>query len=219
MRRRQTTRFRDARPFGSERGVALLLALMFLMFFLAVTSVLVMLTVTETMVAGAEQARHVVRGAAEVAIERALQEVAVAADWNVILAGSARSTFVDADVTPSVADWGVLDVSALTARVQREADASNRWGPDGPVWRLFGYGPFAALLGGAGTGPPVYTVMWVADDEGEGDGNPAVDTNQCLTMRAEAFGPFRSRQVLVATVRRHPGGGLEVVSWRSPDGG
>ncbi len=38
--------------------------------------------------AGAERARHAVRGAAEVALERALQELAIAADLNEILAGS-----------------------------------------------------------------------------------------------------------------------------------
>jgi hypothetical protein len=38
-----------------------------------------------------------------------------------------------------------------------------------------------------------------------------------VVVRAEAFGPFRSRQALVATVRRQ-GGSLELVSWREPAG-
>lgn len=210
----------------SDQGVALLLVLLSLLLFLAVTGVLVMLTSTETRIAGAEQARQMARGAAEVALERGLQELAEAADWSVILAGAARASFADPGAPPPVGEWGALDLVVLTNRVQRDADAANRWGADGPIWRVFGWGALATLLDtapGASPGtsallePPIYVVVWVADDEGEGDGNPAADTNQMVSVRADAFGPFRSRQALQATVRRR-GGGLELVSWRPLDG-
>ena len=105
------------------------------------------------------------------------------------------------------------------------------------MWRLFGYAPLDTLLdaagpgasGAAGTGTgtgsgsgsgadsTLYTVAWVADDPADGDGNPSADANGRVTVRVEAFGPFRSRQALIATVRRQ-GGSLELISWREPAG-
>jgi hypothetical protein len=204
-------------PRRSDAGIALLLVLISLALFLAVAAALVMMASTEIRMAGAERARHAVRGAAEVALERALQELAIAADLNEILAGSVRSGVAGADLAPGVAGWGALDLSALTYGLQRESDSANRWGADGQVWRLFGYASLDTLLDAAGSDDGFYTVAWVSDDPADGDGNPSVDANGRVVMRAEAFGPFRSRQALVATVRRHSGA-LEVISWREPAG-
>jgi hypothetical protein len=225
----------------SDAGIALLLVVMSLALFLAVAATLVLMASMEIRMAGAERARHAVRGAAEVALERALQELAIAADLNEILAGSVRSGVAGADLAPQVAGWGALDLPALTDGLQRESDAANQWGADGQVWRLFGYASLDTLLdaagagasgagsasgaggsggaaGGGGTaGGGFYTVAWVSDDPADGDGNPSADANGRVVVRAEAFGPFRSRQALVATIRRQ-GGSLELISWREPAG-
>jgi hypothetical protein len=194
--------------------------------FLAVAAALVLMASMEIRMAGAERARHAVRGAAEVALERALQELAIAADLNEILAGSVRSGVAGAGLSPEVGEWGALDLSALTNGLQRETGAANQWGADGQVWRLFGYAPLDVLLDAAGPGAsgggiapdggPFYTVAWVSDDPADGDGNPSADANGRVVVRAEAFGPFRSRQALVAAVRLQ-GGSLELVSWREPE--
>jgi hypothetical protein len=230
MRRRQRAQ--------SDAGIALLLVVISLALFLAVAATLVLMASMEIRMAGAERARHAVRGAAEVALERALQEMAIAADLNEILAGSVRSGVAGADLAPDVAGWGALDLPALTAGLQRASDASNQWGADGQVWRLFGYASLDTLLdaagsgasgassaggaagapeGGGAAGSAFYTVAWVSDDPADGDGNPSADGNGRVVVRAEAFGPFRSRQALIATVRRQ-GGSLEVISWREPAG-
>jgi Tfp pilus assembly protein PilX len=230
MRRRQRAQ--------SDAGIALLLVVISLALFLAVAATLVLMASMEIRMAGAERARHAVRGAAEVALERALQEMAIAADLNEILAGSVRSGVAGADLAPDVAGWGALDLPALTAGLQRASDASNQWGADGQVWRRFGYASLDTLLdaagsgasgassaggaagapeGGGAAGSAFYTVAWVSDDPADGDGNPSADGNGRVVVRAEAFGPFRSRQALVATVRRQ-GGSLEVISWREPAG-
>lgn len=222
-RHHMRTRRRGGCLRRSDAGVALLLVVISLALFLAVAAALVMMASTEIRMAGAERARHAVRGAAEVALERALQELAIAADLNEILAGSVRSGLAGAELAPSVAGWGALDLPALTDGLQRESDAANRWGADGQVWRLFGYASLDTLLDvagldAAGSGADAfYTVAWVSDDPADGDGNPSADANGRVVVRAEAFGPFRSRQALVATVRRH-GGALEVISWREPAG-
>jgi hypothetical protein len=216
----------------SDAGIALLLVVMSLALFLAVAATLVLMASMEIRMAGAERARHAVRGAAEAALERALQELAIAADLNEILAGSVRSGVAGADLAPQVAGWGALDLPTLTDGLQRESDAANQWGADGQVWRLFGYASLDTLLdaagpgasgaggaaGGGGTGGGgFYTVAWVSDDPADGDGNPSADANGRVVVRAEAFGPFRSRQALVATVRRQDGS-LELISWREPAG-
>jgi hypothetical protein len=231
---------RNVRRLQSDAGVALLLVLVSLALFLAVAAALALMASMEIRMAGAERARHAVRGAAEVALERALQEVAIAADLNEILAGSVRSGVAGTDLAPQVAGWGALDLPALTDSLQRETAAGNPWGADGQVWRLFGYGSLDTLLDAAGPGASgaggaggssgaggtgaggtaaaaFYTVAWVSDDPADGDGNPSADANGRVVVRAEAFGPFRSRQALVATVRRQ-GGSLELISWREPAG-
>lgn len=228
-------RRRDMRRRRSDAGIALLLVVISLALFLAVAATLVLMASMEIRMAGAERARHAVRGAAEVALERALQELAIAADLNEILAGSVRSGVAGADLAPDVAGWGALDLPALTGGLQRESDAANQWGADGQVWRLFGYASLDTLLDAAGPGTSgasgaggaaagagaaggaFYTVAWVSDDPADGDGNPSADANGRVVVRAEAFGPFRSRRALVATVRRE-GGSLELISWREPSG-
>jgi hypothetical protein len=216
------------RSRAAESGVAVLLVLVFLSLFLSVAAALVVTTTMETRMAGAEQARQVARGAAEVVLERALQELAIAADWNAILAGASASAFVDGMGSRQAADWGALDLVTLTDRLQQETDASNQWGSDAQTWRLFAHGPLDALLpsasggrlatgGGGHRETGFYVVAWVADDNGEGDGNPGADTNGRMAVRAEAFGPFRSRQAALATVRRH-GASLELLSWQVSGG-
>jgi hypothetical protein len=214
----------------SDAGIALLMVVVSLAFFLAVAAALVLMASMETRMAGAERARHMVRGAAEVALERALQELAIAADLNEILAGSLRSSVGGPNLSPEVGEWGALDLAALTDGLQRETAAANEWGVDGQVWRLFGCAPLDVLLdaagsgasggasgGGSATGGTLYTVAWVSDDPADGDANPSADANGRVMVRVEAFGPFRSRQALTATVRRQ-GGSLELISWREPSG-
>jgi hypothetical protein len=211
----------NERGLPPDAGIALLMVIVSLALFLAVTAALVLMTSMEARMAGAERARHAVRGAAEVALERALQELAIAADLNEILAGSVRSGVAGPNLSPEVGEWGVLDLAALTDSLQREAVAGNVWGADGQAWRLFGYAPLEVLLDAAGSGGApasmFYTVAWVADDPADGDGNPSADANGRVMVRVEAFGPFRSRQVLTAAVARRAGS-LELISWREPSG-
>jgi len=215
-----------------DQGIALFMALLVTLFLAAVSGGLLLLASTESRIAGAEELRSEADGVAEVMLERALQELLQTPDWSAVLAGAAVATFRDtASSPPWVASWGVLDLPALTLQVQRDADVANRWGRDGPRWELYAYGRADGLLGpsgagaggGAAGGDPgrgraarFYAIVWVADDPGEGDGDPAADRNDTVQVRADAFGPMRTRHTVLATVRRSSGA-LQVTSWREPE--
>jgi hypothetical protein len=193
---------------SGDAGVALVMALVVTLFVSAVGGALLLLASTETRIAGGEENRHEARGAAEVLLERVFQDLLLAPDWTAVLNGG---------VAGSVQDAVPLDLAALTLNVQREADDSNRWGPDGPQWRLYAFCPAERLFAGLGPRAPprasaFYVVAWVADDPGEGDGNPAADRNETVQVRADAFGPVRTHVSVRATVRRKSGT-LQVVAW------
>ncbi len=205
-----------------DQGIALFMALLVTLFLAAVSGGLLLLASTESRIAGAEELRSEADGVAEVMLERALQELLQAPDWSAVLAGAAVASFRDtASAPPWVAGWGALDLPALTLQVQRDADVSNRWGRDGPRWELYAYGRADGLFGPSGAGPGeratrFYAIAWVADDPGEGDGDPAADRNDTVQVRADAFGPMRTRHTVLATVRRSSGA-LQVTSWREPE--
>jgi len=198
----------------------LLMALLVTLFVSAIGGALVLLASTETRIAGGEELRHEARGLAEVLLERVFQDLLLAPDWSAVLAAGAGGSFQDSASPARVPSWGLLDLPALTLNVQREADDLNRWGPDGPRWRLYAFGPADRLWPAGAAGPAAgrasmfYVVAWVADDPGEGDGNPAVDRNEAVQVRAEAFGPLRTRWAVNATVRRKSGT-LQLVFWGS----
>jgi hypothetical protein len=201
----------------SERGAALLMALLVTLFLSAIGGALVLLASTETRIAGAEEWRHQARGLAEVLLERVFQDLVQAPDWSAVLGAGAGATFQDASSPARAASWDPLDLAALTLNVQRESDDLNRWGVDGPQWRLYAFGPADRLLGAlgladAGRARNFYVVAWVADDPGEGDGNPSADRNETIQVRADAFGPRRTRVGVLATVRRKSGT-LQLIAW------
>lgn len=209
---------REAWRPASERGIALVLVLMMLAVLSVVGGAVVLLAGVETRLMALERVRVVGRGLAEVAIERALQDLARAPDWSAVLSGDSRSSFSGGSETPEVAGWGVLDLRRQTIAIQ--AEVGTEWGTDAPQWRLYGHGPAADLLSGLGTPGALsqtgfYTAVWVADDEGDGDGRPSVDRNGVIVVRAEAFGPYGSRQGWLRTIKR-TGAGVEVISVRAP---
>jgi hypothetical protein len=61
-------------------------------------------------------------------------------------------------------------------------------------------------------------VVWVADDPSETDGDPAVDGNGVVCVRAEARGPAGSRRVVGLTLRRVTDAvgqvGIRTLAWR-----
>ena len=108
-------------------------------------------------------------------------------------AGRAR----DPSLTPA-APWGGarLDLRQLTVDVAAAADSQ---GGDPQLWRLYEYGSLPHLVPGAAAGP-FYLAVWVADDAADGDGDPSVDANGVLALRAAAFGQGDARALTAVSV-------------------
>ena len=102
--------------------------------------------------------------------------------------------FIDSTLTPRV-PWtaAALDLRALTVRLQSDSDASAPAGVEGPVWRLFEYGPLSGLVPESTGRNPYYLVVWVADAGG------------LVLARAVAYGPGEGRSITEVSVVRQSG--------------
>ena len=214
-----------SRGQDADRGAALLTVLGTMLLLSAVGLSLVMLSMSETLASGNVRRARAALYAAEAGLERVVPDLLAAEDWDAILEGRIRSGF--ADGAPSgvrVLDGGrTVDLervvnlancnraSSCSAAAMDAVTAERPWGRNNPRWRLFGYGPLAALSpeGGPAAGAGLYVVVLVADDPSENDDDPARDGSESsnpgagvLLLRAEAHGPESALRVVEATVAR-----------------
>jgi hypothetical protein len=129
------------------------------------------------------------------------------------------SEFDDGSAVARTPDGRALDLAALTAERQRESDQRDGpaiFGADSPQWRLFAHASLSALMAAPGLDLPLYLVVWVADDESDGDGDPTVDRNDRILVWAVAFGAGGARRSVEARVGRTGGGDLQLLSWVGP---
>ncbi len=199
---------------ADERGVALIIALMAMMLLTALGAAIVMVSNTETHIAGNYRNSQEALYAADAGVERVVQDLLLIPRWNDILAGTTQSGFVDGAMTSAKTLPGgghmtlCCGTNTATAQLQAETDTANLWGANNPQWKLFAWGPLADMLPNSQIDSPMYLAVWIADDPADGpdlntaDGNPVVDTNGTLTLHAEAIGPSGTRKVVEITVAR-----------------
>jgi hypothetical protein len=227
----------DISSLDRDDGIALVIVMMALTLLLAFGVALVVNISSETMIAANYRDAQECMYAAEAAIERALVDLRLAADWNLLLAGASRSNFVDgAPAGPRAWPGGPrIDLTTLTnlancARVSScsssdmdRITADRPWGVNNPRWQPYAYGRLMDLLPAGRIESRYYVVVFVGDDASENDGDPARDGQPgpnpgagIVTLRAEAFGLGGVRGRIDATVARAapPGTGLRVLSWR-----
>jgi hypothetical protein len=191
-----------------QSGVALIIALMAMMLLTALGAAVVMVSNTETHIAGNYRNSQEALYAADAAVERVVQDLLLIPRWNDILSGTAQSGFVDGSMTASkeLPSGGAMTLccgtNTATAQLQAETDTLNQWGANNPQWKLFAWGPLTDMLPNDQIDSPMYVAVWVADDPAETDGNPATDGNGTLTLHAEAVGPSGTRKVIEVTVAR-----------------
>ncbi len=183
-----------------ERGSAMLAALVVAALLAAVGAGILLMSNTERAIARNFLTAHVTRLAADAALERALVDLR-RLDATDLLSDSARSAFRDASFQP-VAPWGgSVDLTYLTAQLQRTSDGETPWSADAPIWQLLGSGPYARLVSTVGdVASQLYLVTWIGDDIADADGNPRVDSNDVVVIIAVALGPFGHRHTIRAAV-------------------
>jgi hypothetical protein len=180
----------------------------------AIAASLIVITTTETMIAASYRHGQEASYGAEAALERALHDLAMFPDWSQVLAeppGNATSTFDDGEVAPRAPDGRILDFAGLTASRQRDSDARDGPGAfagDSPKWRLFAHARTRDLGESLGLDLPLYVVVWVADDESDGDGDATRDSNHRILVWAVAFGTGGARRSVEARVARTEAGEL-----------
>jgi hypothetical protein len=224
-----------------EAGIALVVALLVTLVLSALGLSLLVTAGTEALIAGNYRDGIEALHAADGTLERALPEVALVPDWNVLLASpdgvvsGVRAGFGEAVLSAGMADGRTLDLVKLTNRLNcpqvfpsvstpcsaaqmDHSGGERRWGGNNPRWRLFARGKLSALTPGIES--PFYVAAWIADDPAETDGDPSRDgsgvTNPgagILQLRSEAFGPGGVHRAVEATIAR-AGGGVRIISWR-----
>jgi Tfp pilus assembly protein PilX len=236
---------RDSRlsPRASDqRGIALIMVVLATTFLSALGMGLMLAVFMDRLATGNMSGSVGMLHAADAGIEIAAREIALAANWNLVLSGAQRSSVTDGlpsgvrvvpggDPVNLTEATNMLNCGKATTCTASQMNANSRerpWGVNNARWQLFAYGPmdsFARLERPA----PCYLLVWVADDGRELDGKPLEDEPEAqepghgiVRVHAEAYGPAGSRRAIEAElVRVCPAGpeegclpGIRVQSWQ-----
>jgi hypothetical protein len=214
----------------SERGAALITALMAMMLLTALGLALVMSTSTETKITGNFRAGQEGLYAADAGIERVMDDLLTVPDWNNILKGTIRSAFIDGSPSGlrTLADGTTLNLTEATNMVNcgkvstcsitemNLVTEERPWGPNNPRWVLYAYGPLNTIVPTGTVNSQIYVIVWVADDQSENDNDPMTDGNAqtnpgsgVLAMHAEAYGLGGMHKVIEVTVAKTNASQLE----------
>ena len=212
---------RADRSLSSERGIALIISLMAMLFMMALGSALMLSTATETKIANNFRHGSEALYAADAGLERSMDDLLTIPDWNAMLAGTATSAFIDgAPGDRTLADGTTLNLNEVLAYANCQktscsssdltaATLERPWGVNNPQWQLFAYGLLDNIIPASISESPFYVVVMVGDDPSEDDGDPLRDGAAAsnpgkgvIALRAEAFGPFGVHKVIEQTVAR-----------------
>lgn len=205
---------------SNEQGSAVLVALLLALLVGAIAAGLIVVTTTETLIAASYRHAQETSVGAEAALERALHDLALVPDWSQVLAlppANVTSGFTDGEAAPRAPDGRTLDLAQLTVERQRDSDARDGpgvFGSDSPKWRLFAHARSRHLGSSSGFELPLYLVVWVSDDESDGDGDATIDSNHRILVWAVAFGAGGARRAVEARVARTLTGELRLAGWR-----
>ena len=204
----------------NERGIALILAVLFTSFLCAIGLGLALVVFMDRLAVGNMRGSVGLLYAADAAIELAARDLSRTDDWSSVLAGLQRGSLTDGvpggvRQTPGAS----INLTALTNQLNCGSDAdctsaqmdtSTRdrpWAGNNPRWQLYGYAPFGTSAE-LERPSPCYLVIWIADDAREQDGDPSSDAIEAepghgiLRVRAEAFGYGGARRGIEAELVR-----------------
>ena len=112
-----------ATPAGSQRGVALIIALLAMVLMTALGMALMLVSETETLIGSNYRDSVEASYVADAGIERVMQDVLSIPDWNNILTSvdnvqaGVTSGFVDGTLTPTLPDGRVINLTSATNMV------------------------------------------------------------------------------------------------------
>jgi len=205
---------------ADERGAALVVAILFAALITAVASALITTSTTETLIGAAHKASQETSDAAEAAVERAIGALSALPDWSPVLApppANLLAPFDDGNPVPLAPDGRRLDLSRLATT--RQSASNTIYGPavfgaDSPQWRLYGHAPLGQLLPPGLAAQKAYLAVWIADDGGDGDGDPAIDANGRVLLYAEAFGQGGAHRAVEVVLGRSGPGVIRLLTWK-----
>ena len=175
---------------ASERGVALVIALLAMVLMTALGMALMLVSETETLIGANYQDSVEASYVADAGIERVMQDVLSIPDWNAILTSpdnvraGVTSGFVDGTIAPTLPDGRMINLSKATNMINCNKptacsdadmdanDGERQWGKNNPRFRLFAWGPVNDLNPTPTLNSPFYVAVWIADDGAENDDNP-----------------------------------------------
>jgi hypothetical protein len=201
---------------SSDRGAALIAALMITALIGALVASLVFVVVTESRIGRNQQAAESGGYAAAAGVERLIGELRRLPAWQLVpSARSAVPSFNDGQMTPRLADGTTLDLARLTVDRQARSDAFYPDGVSRPQWTLYAHASLSRMTADDSWWPTPYVVVWVADDPDDGDGDASRDANGVLLVRAEAFnvrGAWRAVEATLAASIVRDGAGVPIAS-------
>jgi hypothetical protein len=185
----------------SDRGAALLFALMIVSLVAALTASLVFIVVAESRVGRNHQFAQAGVYAAAAGMERVIGELRRQVAWTAVPSTSSSSAdFNDGRALATLADGRSLDLARLTAARQAASDAFYPTGPNRPVWNLYAHASLTRVISSDPRLPTPYIVVWLADDPDDADGDPLRDSNGVILARSEAFGARGAWRAIEATL-------------------
>ena len=193
---------------ADERGSSLIISMLAVLLLTALSAALVLTTNTEVLITKNFKSTQQALYGTDAGIERSIQDLLREPAWGSILNGAIQSGFTD-DPPRAFPNGAPVDLTALTGALQADSDALyGGTNPDRPVWQIYAHGPLDDLIPNSFVPTRGYVLVWVADDPGEADGAPAVDSNGTVILHAEGYGEGASRKVIEATaVRTFSAGG------------
>lgn len=188
----------------SDRGMALVVALFATAVMSALGAALVLVTSTESIIAGNFRHSRQALYAAEAIAEMALADLHGLASWAPVVEGSQRSPFVDGPPDgprslPTGAPVNLTEVFNLA-----NCGVPTPCGGV-PRWQLFAYGPVRDFLPAGAPQSAFYVAALVGRAVQTEDGSVLV------TIRGEAFGPRSTHQAIEVTVSRTAAGGTQIL--------
>jgi hypothetical protein len=174
----------------------------------------------ETLVAANQRAGSQLAYAAEATAEGVLADLLTTSNWTDILNGVVSSRLSGYSVPPVGPGDPPMTLAQLTSVVQAENDALGSWGSNGPQWRLFAHGWITELAPMASVDHDEFLAAFAADDVGETDGDPFVDTNGRIQIAARALSTRGTHRTILMTVAQTtkltPAGfpGVRILAWK-----